>query len=294
MKSSILTLAGLAIVSLFSSCSIMKKSTNTKGQTVETETVNVSEVSTSDSPSGTSPFTGLLGDWAIVNIDGEQVNVNGEDHPKLTFESEENVPGVVRVIGFNGCNYINGAWKISNGTITPAGEFLTSLRSCPDAPYEQAVNSALHNVSGYTLVSPQELDLTSATGRSVMKLRKQSLEFLNGAWKVTVIEDRDIAANIRFVLDTSEGRIHGNAGCNLLNGTIVINYDKGSGIEFQNLATSRMTCPDIAEEQAFLLALEQVSTAVPGKNDDTAYLCNSAGQKIITLKRLSPEELTED
>lgn len=294
MKSSILTVTGLVLVSLFSSCSVMQLGNRNNSKAVKAETVSVSETNDTGATGKASAVSGLQGDWAIIVINDEPVNVNGEDHPKLTFEADETAPGVVRVIGFNGCNYINGAWQISEGKITPAGEFLTSLRACPDAPYEQAVNSALHNVSGYTVVSPQEIDLTSATGRTVMKLRKQSLEFLNGAWKVTVIEDRDIAANIRFVLDTAEGRIHGNAGCNLLNGTIVINYDKGSGIEFQNLATSRMTCPDIAEEQAFLLALEQVSTALPGKDNDTAYLCNSAGQKIITLKRLSPAELTED
>ncbi len=74
---------------------------------------------------------------------------------------------------------------------------------------------------------------------------------------------------------------------------MTINYDKGYGIEFQNLATSRMMCPDLDQEQAFLIAIEQVATAAPGKDNDHAYLCNASGQKIISLKRLAPGELVD-
>lgn len=55
-----------------------------------------------------------------------------------------------------------------------------------------------------------------------------------------------------------------------------------------------MTCPDIATEQKFLLALENVDTAAKGPNADTAYLKNSAGQVIISLKRLAPDEIADE
>lgn len=234
------------------------------------------------------------GEWSIVEVEGEGIVVNGENHPKLSFEPTESQTGVISVIGFNGCNYINGMWDIKGSKITRAGEFLTSLKACDNAPYEFAINRALNDATTYQFTDPSNVSLMTNTGRTVMKLRKHNLAFLNGAWRVTAIEGNDISAKIKIVIDVDQKQVHGNAGCNLLNGEITINLDKGNGIEFKNLATSRMTCPDIATEQAFLLALENVDTAVKGPNADTAYLKNSAGQVIISLKRLAPDEIADE
>lgn len=233
------------------------------------------------------------GEWSIIEVGGDNIVVNGENHPKLTFTIEENQPGIVNVIGFNGCNYLNGAWNIKGSKIVPAGELITSLKSCNDAPYEFAVNRALNDAFSYQFTDPSNLVLLSSTGQSVMKLRKHNLAFLNGAWRVTNIEGDAVKVKIRIVIDIDEHKIHGNAGCNLLNGDITVNLDKGNGIEFKDLATSRMTCPDIATEQAFLLALENVSTADKGSTNDDALLKNASGKTIITLKRLSPAEIAE-
>lgn len=234
------------------------------------------------------------GEWSIVEVDGENVVVNGENHPKLSFEPAEGQAGVISVIGFNGCNYINGMWNIKGSKITRAGEFLTSLKACDDAPYEFAVNRALNDAETYQFTDPSNVSLITNTGRTVMKLRKHNLSFLNGAWKVTAIDGKEISAKVKIVIDVDQKQVHGNAGCNLLNGEITINMDKGNGIEFKNLATSRMMCPDIATEQAFLLALENVDTAAKGPNAETAFLKNSAGQVIISLKRLAPDEIADE
>ena len=70
-----------------------------------------------------------------------------------------------------------------------------------------------------------------------------------------------------------------------------MNLDKGDGIEFKNLATSRMMCPDMATEQAFLLALEQVDTAVRGANPSEAVMRDDSGKTVITMTRLSPDQI---
>lgn len=234
------------------------------------------------------------GEWSIIEVNGEKVVINGEDHPKLTLTpSSEEQSSVISVIGFNGCNYLNGMWTIKGNKISPAGEFLSSLKSCADAPYEFSVNQAINNVDTYRFSEASSLDLISNTGRVVMKLRKHDLGYLNGAWRVTAIERQAITASIKIVIDIEEKRIHGNAGCNLLNGDITVNLDKGDGIEFKNLATSRMTCPDIATEQAFLLALESVDTAAKGPDANHAMLLNDSGQEIVALTRLSPDEIAE-
>lgn len=244
-----------------------------------------------------TPISDILktfdGEWSIVEVNGENVVVNGENHPKLTFTINEATPGMVSVIGYNGCNYLNGAWNIKGSKIVPAGELISTMKACDNAPYEYAVNQALNQAESYQFTDPSNMVLLSSTSTPLMKLRRHNLAFLNGAWRVTEIEGAAISANVRIVIDVDEHKIHGNAGCNVLNGDIIVNLDKGNGIEFKNLATSRMMCPDIATEQAFLLALESVDNAAKGSSPDTALLKNAAGQTIILLKRLSAAEIAD-
>lgn len=271
-------------------CGVLRNSSDKKTAEVTPDTpVETAEV---------TPINDILktfdGEWSIVEVNGENVVVNGENHPQLTFTIEESQPGIVSVIGFNGCNYLNGAWNIKGSKIVPAGEFISTLKACPDAPYEYAVNQALSQADSYQFTDPSNMVLLSSNSTPLMKLRRHNLAFLNGAWRVTEIEGAAITANVKIVIDVDEHKIHGNAGCNVLNGDITVNLDKGNGIEFKNLATSRMMCPDIATEQAFLLALESVDNAAKGSTPDTAVLKNAAGQTIISLKRLSASELESE
>ena len=253
------------------------------------EAVPVADTQTTDKHNAAE----LAGEWSIIEVNGENVVINGEDHPKLTLTPADSDADIVNIIAFNGCNYLNGAWNVKGNRLIKGGEFISTLKACPDAPYEYAVNNALNSADSYLLTDSANVSLKAESGQTVMKLRKRNLAFLNGAWRVTAIDGQPITARIMIVIDIDENRVHGNAGCNMLNGEIVVNLDKGNGIEFKNLATSRMTCPDIATEQAFLLALENVDTADKGANDNEAVLKNTAGQVIISLTRLTPEELAE-
>ena len=267
MKKSVsLLIATISVTALMTGCNILKKSgttVNSDGNVVKTTTV------TKQTATQTQPATDeFIGEWSITEILGEKVVVNGDNHPKLTFQLSEDIPGALMVIGFNGCNYINGTWKVTPTGIESAGAFASTMRSCPDAPYEFTMNKALDQVTGYAFGPDHTLVLKNESAGTVMTLRKRLLSFLNG-----------------------ECKIHGNAGCNLLNGDIIVNLDKGDGIEFKNLATTRMTCPDIATEQQFLLALEEVDTAVQGATPNEAVMKDAQGKVIITMHRISAEEL---
>ena len=286
--------SAIAITALVSGCSIIKKT----GTTVTTPDTNVkattvtSEISSYDS----TQIAPLLGGWSVTAIDGKQVVVNGDNHPQITFESIPDAKTAILVIGFNGCNYLNGSWIVRGSKLEPNGEFLSSLKACQDAPYETAMNQALAKVASYSIVDDNNISLNSADGTSVIALRKRNLSFLNGAWQVTTIQGTPVPANtaIKIVIDIDGCKIHGNAGCNVVNGTIVVNLDKGDGIEFKDLATTRMTCPAIATEQAFLLALEQVDTCVEGASADQAIMKGSNGEPVLTLIRIAPSQLGED
>lgn len=290
MKTISLIGTALVAVGIMTSCSSTKPSAPVQAPA---QSQSVPEAQATPAAVATSPLTG---EWSITEVGGTTVVVNGENHPKLSFEADESNPSILKVIGFNGCNYINGAWNVTGDAVKPAGEFISSLRSCPDAPYETAVNRGLNETTAYRLTGDDNLELLSAGGNVVMKLRRRNLSFLNGAWRVTAIHGNAVpaTADIRVVIDIDECRIHGNAGCNLLNGEIVVNLDKGDALEFRNLATSRMTCPNIATEQEFLLSLEEVDTAVKADAGDEALFKDSQGKVVITMKRMSPDELVDE
>lgn len=238
----------------------------------------------------------LIGCWSITSVNGKNVVVNGDNHPQITFKAIPEAKTGVLVIVNNGCNYLNGSWTVTGTKLEANGEFVSSLRACPDAPYESAINQAVNQTASYSIVDANTITLNSAAGHSLMTLRRCNLSFLNGAWRITTISGQSVPSNtnIKVVIDVDECKIHGNAGCNIVNGTIVVNLDKGDGIEFKDLATTRMTCPAIATEQAFLLALEQVDTCVEGTSSDQAVMKGTDGQTLLTLVRISPDQLNEE
>lgn len=290
MKQISLFAASLCALIAFTGCDTLKQF----GQKAPAQASKPAAVQQAAAPAAAAnkPFEG---EWAIVEVNGNAVSINGEDHPKISFEAIPGSAADVAVIGFNGCNYLNGTWSIAGKNIAKQGEFLSSLRSCADAPYETVINVALDGVASYVKPDGRNMSLLNAAGQPVMKLRKIATSFLNGAWAVTAINGQPVpqTAEIKIVIDTDECRVHGNAGCNMLNGAIVVNLDKPDAIEFKDLSTTRMTCPDIATEQSFLLALESVDTAVKGANANEAVLKDRSGNAVLTLRRLAPGEIAE-
>lgn len=294
MKFVSLFASALTVAALVSGCGTMKKSNTTV--TNGTSNEKTTTVKTSSSSYDESQIAPLLGSWAVTAINGKAVKVNGDNHPQISFEAIPDAKTAILVIGFNGCNYLNGSWIVRGSKLEPNGEFISSLKACHDAPYETAMNQALGKVASYSIVDDNSIALNGADGASVLTLRKRNLSFLNGAWQVTTIQGTPVPANtaIKIVIDVDECKIHGNAGCNILNGAIVVNLDKGDGIEFKDLATTRMTCPAIATEQAFLLALEQVATCSEGASADQAVMKGTNGQPMLTLIRIPADQVGEE
>lgn len=231
----------------------------------------------------------LPGEWAIVNVAGADIAPQGDVLPSLTLTPNPELNGVLDVIGYNGCNYLNGGWQVGGNSLKAVGEFISTLRACPDAPHQQSINQALERTRSFA-VEGDKLILRDAAGQEVMRLRNHTLAFINGAWRVASIAGMELAPtiDIRVVLDADEGRIHGNAGCNTLNGKLISTLERKNGVEFRDLRTTRMTCPDIATEQSFLLALEE-AVSVRADGDGRIAFDNDQGQPIITMTKADPE-----
>ena len=150
---------------------------------------------------------------------------------------------------------------------------------------------ALNTVESYTIEkvgSDYLLYLKNGAGATTMILRKSDLDFVNGAWAVQKIGNTPVPqdSEMKIVIDIPELKIHGNAGCNILNGDIRLNPDVQNSIEFANLATTRMMCPDMETEQAFLKALESAKKVATTGNKDIIFFTDAAGKTVVVLKRL--------
>lgn len=55
--------------------------------------------------------------------------------------------------------------------------------------------------------------------------------------------------------------IHGNAGCNLINGNFEISASNAKSISFPGVASTRMACPDMETEGKVLKALNKVKSS---------------------------------
>ncbi len=222
----------------------------------------------------------LSGEWNIYKVDGKEIRTE-EDHPYINFSITDN-----RFYAFNGCNILNGDFTVKSGQLIEFSNMLATQKACQDSGYEYAINQAMGKVRSYSLAKRGQefhLNLHDKDHLTVLTLRKHNLDFLNGAWRVSHINGEVCRIqDMQLLIDIPERRLHGNTGCNVLNGELSEDPDKVSSIQFQNIVTTRAACPDQAVETALLIALEEVETARRG-HDKTAVLIDKNGRTLLVL-----------
>ena len=276
-KSIIITAAAVLFLC---SCNSRKVAVTTTGQ-VKTETATQTEGAIQKV---------LYGQWIATNINGTAVTGNGR--PYMVFDESSTNPFIVNLYAYDGCNILNGALAVTpGGQMSRTSEFLSTMKMCPDAQYEIGFTMALNTVSKYSIEQVGRdylLYIKNAQGNTTMTLRKSDLGFANGAWQVTKLNGTAVPTDVemQMVIDIPEQKLHGNAGCNTMNGSIYMNPDKQNSLEFKNIATTRMTCPQIALEQQLLTALAQVTTVQLGK-DGSLMLDDANCHTLVTLTKLN-------
>lgn len=281
MKLNCLFFTAASLLAAMSACKPANQITVNSAGVVKTETVDQTEKAI---------HKVLFGSWLATDVDGKAVT--GTDRPYIEFGEDASNPFLVKCYAYDGCNFINGEYAVTSGSqMKRTTEFISTMRMCPDAPYELGFNMALNSVASYRIEKvgmEYLLYFNNAEGLTKMVLRKFESAYINGAWAVTSINGASVDSDlgIVLVLDLEQHSIHGNAGCNTVNGTIVVNPDQQNSISFTNMATTRMTCPAIETEQALLNALATVTSVMPGGSDDTALLRDAQGNSVITLKRV--------
>lgn len=95
------------------------------------------------------------------------------------------------------------------------------------------------------------------------KTQKAMLSFtgLEGEWNLVELNGHTItSADYRpfFLFDMAQKRYSGSAGCNRMSGELAYDEGQPGKLKFGRALTTRMACPALDAEQAFLSAMEKV------------------------------------
>lgn len=288
----IILMAGIPLV--LASCSVFqKKSTTNQESSVEVKKESVLPTDREDIVQPVSSVytsaeisKGIVkGDWAIETVNGK--NTVGEKAPFLKFVPSEN-----RVYGNNGCNVINAEYKYSPQDSTIRFSYLSStMMMChKEGITDMEINLALDAARYYSWNLNGDdyyLTLYNENHEAIMSLMHQNFQFLNGTWSVKEISGEAVnVPKMKLVIDVEEGKLHGNTGCNVINGSLEINMESANSISFQAISKTLMLCPDANYETQLLVALEEAMRAKPLKGDKVEFL-DSQDKPVLVLERTS-------
>ena len=231
----------------------------------------------------TNPAQQLYGEWDIVSLRKKKVYSLERAYLYLDFA------GGNKVYGNNGCNTINGTFQLSGNNLK-FGEFISTEESCHNVTNERTIMHTLADVRRYTLetqYNAQYLNLMNSKGTVIMVLKRHNLDALNGAWIIKEINSENVAEyNMRVVIDAVMQTIHGDTGCNIINGIITLDPAKDMAIQFEDLQSDEHDCEDIEKETALLLALEKTESCKRINQNEIALLDNK-GAIVIVLQRIT-------
>lgn len=225
----------------------------------------------------------LNGEWIIVSASGKVIPVTDE-MPYITFEKESG-----KFYASNGCNVINGIYNVSPEGKVNFENVLSTMKMCPETDYEYPITKALSGAETLTLKinnlgHETYLHFINAKGTEILSARKHNMDFLNGNWLITSVGGKTLdSEDATIFIDINELKVHGNTGCNFFNGILYINPDKSNAIDFSNLASTRMACPNMEQESAIIIALEETAGAIEG-SEGRVMLINSNGKELMTMK----------
>lgn len=285
----LIKLSAISICALLgtTSCSLFRSNTPTETPLTPAQVANIALTATS------IPEI-LYGNWYITRADSIDISADSNGMPTVTFAAEAGMPvNVVRYYAYDGCNNLSGLYATnSNGKISLVGEPISTLKMCDDVPYELSVATGLITATSFKVEKvgeSYELYLLGTSGTPLLTLRKNNIDFINGAWKVELINGTSVpeSADIKLVLDTQTKTVHGETGCNILNGKIKIESNSDTALSFSDMATTRMMCPDIETEQKLLEALNKVVAVRPGLTSESAALLNAEGDEVVSMSRLT-------
>lgn len=135
----------------------------------------------------------------------------------------------------------------------------------------------------YVLMAPVLIGMASCS--STAKMDVQQLE---GAWNITEVNGQKVTQKekVPFIeFNMAENKVHGNAGCNMFNSTVVRDGKDPSAFTLMQPASTMMACPDMELEGKILKAFESVAGVTQGNSEKEAFLIDKEGKTILVLSK---------
>lgn len=255
-----------------------------KNKKYEKQVVTIEQAAPQELPKPvviTQPAKQLYGEWTIIEVRKKEVFTQERPYIYLDFNGD-------KIYGNNGCNSINGGFALQGSNISFNN--ITSTRmSCHGTTPERTIMKALAEVQAYSVTSlynVEYLNLKNAKGTVVMVLRRQNLDFLNGAWLVKEMGGTNVSErNVRVVIDVQMLTVNALTKCNIINGIVKIDPRKEFDVEFEDLKSSHNQCDDINTETQMLINMEE-TVSCKKINDSEMALLDHKGAIVIVLKRI--------
>ena len=232
----------------------------------------------------TDPAKQLYGEWDIVMLRNKK-KVYTLERAYVYLD----VAGGNKVYGNNGCNTINGTFQLSGNNLK-FNDFISTEESCRNVTNEKTIMHALADTRRFTLetqYNAQYLNLMNSKGNVVLVLKRHNLDAMNGPWLVKEINSENVSElNMRVVIDAVMQTIHGDTGCNIINGIITLDPTKDMAIQFEDLRSDEHDCEEIDYETDLLLALECTESCKRINQSEMALLDNK-GNIVIMLQRIT-------
>ena len=232
----------------------------------------------------TDPAKQLYGEWDIVMLRSKK-KVYTLDRAYIYLD----FAGGNKVYGCNGCNTINGTFQLSGNNIK-FNDFISTEESCRNVTSEKTIMHALADARRFTLetqYNAQYLNLLNSKGGVVLVLKRHNLDAMNGPWLIKEINSENVSElNMRVVIDAVMQTIHGDTGCNIINGIITLDPTKDMAIQFEDLRSDDHDCEEIDYETALLLALESTESCKRINQYEMALL-DKKGNIVIVLQQIT-------
>ena len=209
-------------------------------------------------------LSSLSGEWNIIEINGSAVvPAPNQEFPFIGFDTKTESLWKQRLQPTDGlfrreCQ----AGQIDLGALG------STRMMCPDMTVEKNVLAALGQVKKYKQLGKENMALCGSSNRPLIVLQKKEasskLSDLNGRWIISEAGGQAIPSGMEkqpaIEFDIAEKRMHGNAGCNIINGSFDVDDANPAAISFPRVISTMMACPDMEVEGRVLKALNSVQS----------------------------------
>jgi len=195
--------------------------------------------------------------WILTELKGKPVSDYGmqarEAYLLLTSKDQ-------RVNGTGGCNNFMGTFSTGKKGKIQFSKMVSTMMACMNMTLESDLMKELESITNY-IIKENSLELINADKRVIAKLSSKQIlpEITNKYWKLIELNGTTLTSidkqrsEPHINLHVEGNRITGSGGCNNFTGSYELM--EGNRVLFSQIASTKMACMDMTNEDALLKIL---------------------------------------